>query len=349
MAHKPILYAQDGPIALSEAASSVPKMIRRSFIAAIGALFVSPVASAQQRTKMVRLGLLIAAGPEAGPYLESFKDELRKLGWIDGRNMQIEFRSGVGDVNRLPALVAELIRLKVDLIVASTTPGALAAKSATSDIPIVFGMVSDPVASGVVASLSRPGGNLTGWSNMLPETTNKLLEMLKEAAPKASRIAVLYDAANAAKLLEVKALQSGAQRMGMTLHEYAVRTQEDIRIAFHAIARERHDGLVTLHDTITSPNRNVIVELAAAGRIPAIFQVTEYVDVGGLMSYGLNVVDQWRRSAYYVDRILRGAKPSDLPVEQPMTFEFAVNLKTAKALGIVLPQSLLVRANRIVQ
>ncbi len=213
----------------------------------------------------------------------------------------------------------------------------------------MFGMVSDPVASGIVASLARPGGNVTGWSNMLPETSHKLLELLKEVVPNASRIPVLYDPSNPGKLLEIKVLQTQAQRVGVVLRPLAVRNLDDIKSAFSAMTQERADALVTLQDSVTGDNRKAIVDLANGNRLPAIYQVSEFVEVGGRMSYGMNTVNQWRRSAYYVDRILRGAKPSDLPVEQPMTFEFVVNMKTAKALGLTMPPEIMVRATKVIQ
>ena len=249
----------------------------------------------------------------------------------------------------MPALVAELVRLKVDLILASGTPHALAAKSAQPDLPIVFQMVSDPVASGLVASLARPSGNVTGWSNMLPETSRKLLELLKEVAPTVSRVAVLFDPKNPGKQLELKVLEAEAQRVGVNVRRLEMRSLADLKAAFSAMRRERPDGLVILQDSITSAHRKEIVELAAGARLPAIYQVSEFVDLGGLMSYGLNIVRQYRRSAVYVDRILRGAKPGDLPVEQPTAFELIVNLKTAKALGVTIPRSILLRADRVIE
>ena len=323
---------------------------RRRFLNIVGALLATPlVAEAQTRGKVARIGLVIAGTASANPQVQSFRDELRKLGWIEGQNIIIEIRYAMGDTQRLPVLVAELLHLKVDLIVTTSTPGALAAKSATSETPIVFSMVSDPVASGVVASLARPGGNLTGWSNMLPETSRKLLELLQQLIPKASRFAVVFDPANGGKLLELQVLRADAQRAGLTLQPLEVRNLDDIKAAFAAMTRERPDGLVVLQDTVTGSNRKEIVELAASARFPAIYQVSEFVDIGGLMCYGLNMVAQYRRSAVYVDKILRGAKPGDLPVEQPTVFELVINLKTAKALGLAIPQSIRLRADRLIE
>jgi len=323
---------------------------RRRFLNIAGALLAAPlVAEAQPRGRVARIGLVVAGTVAANQLVESFRDGLRKLGWIEGQNIIIEIRYAMGDTQLLPVLVAELLRLKVDLIVTTSTPGALAAKSATSETPIVFSMVSDPVASGVVASLARPGGNLTGWSNMLPETSRKLLELLQQLIPKASRFAVVFDPANGGKLLEVQVLRADAQRAGLTLQPLEVRNLDDIKAAFAAMTRERPDGLVVLQDTVTGSRRKEIVELAASARFPAIYQVSEFVDIGGLMCYGLNMVAQYRRSAVYVDKILRGAKPGDLPVEQPTVFELVINLKTAKALGLAIPQSIRLRADRLIE
>ena len=319
---------------------------RQVLIVAAALLAVPSAAPAQQRGKVVRLGFVSTGTPAASVFIESFRDELRRLGWVEGQNVLIEYRFAMGNTQRLPALIAELLSLKVDLIVTTSTPGALAAKAATPATPIVFSMVSDPVASGIVASLAKPGGNLTGWSNMLPETSRKLLELLREVIPKASRIAVLFDPSNAGKLLEIKILNAEAQRAALSLQLHEVRDAEAIKAAFASIGHGRIEGLVVLQDSVTGPNRHEIVNLAAKARIPAIYQVSQFVDAGGLMSYGLNMNEQYRRSAAYVDRILRGARPSDLPVEQPTMFELVVNLNAAKALGLVLPQSILLRANR---
>jgi putative tryptophan/tyrosine transport system substrate-binding protein len=315
-----------------------------------GALLAAPFAAvAQQRGKVVRLGFVTSGTISASNFVAGFRDELRKLGWIEGQNIVIEYRYAMGDPKRLPEFVEEFLRLKVDLIVTTSTPGALAAKSATSETPIVFSMVSDPVASGIVTSLARPGGNLTGWSNMLPETSQKLLELLKEIIPKASRFAVVFDPTNPGKLLEIKVLQADARRAGFTLQSLEVRDINNINAAFQSMAHERPDGLVILQDTVTFSNRKEIVELATTARIPATYQVSEFVDLGGLMSYGLNLTGQFRRSAVYVDKILRGAKPGDLAVEQPTMFELVINLKAAKALGVAIPHSILLRADRLIE
>jgi putative ABC transport system substrate-binding protein len=324
---------------------------RRKLLVALGAgVLISPFACfAQRQGKVPRIGFLMPSGDRDSGGGGAVRDELRKLGWVEGRNIIIEYRSAEGKSDRLPALMAELVRLKVDLIVVGGTPAALAAKSAIRDIPIVFSMVSDPVASGLVASLARPGGNLTGWSNMLPETSAKLLELLKELIPKTSRIAILWDPSNPGKVLEIKVLQAAAQRMGLTLQSLRVRGLTDIRAAFSAMTQERPDGLVILQDAVTGSHREAIVQFAASIRLPAIYQVSQFVDAGGLMSYGMNRLRQYRRSAVYVDKILKGAKPADLPIEQPTLFELIVNMKTAKALGIKIPNSILVRADKVIE
>jgi len=314
-------------------------------------ILVSPhVADPQQPAKVVRIGYLSGSSPATFKHhVAGFRDGLRDLGWIEGQNLIIEYRWAEGSTERLPALAAELVRLKVDLIVASSTPGAQAAKHATREIPIVFAMVSDPVASGLVASLAHPGGNVTGWSNILPEMSGKLLELLKEAMPGASRIAVLYDPANPGKALELKELRAAARVLGVTLQSLEVPSPKELEAAFSAMTRRRPDALITFVDAVTLPHRQRIVEFAAKSRLPAIYQVREFVEAGGLMSYGLSVERQMRRAAYFVDKLLRGAKPADLPVEQPTKFELVINLKTAKALGLTIPQSILIRADEVIQ
>jgi putative ABC transport system substrate-binding protein len=328
-------------------------MTRREFLQSLIVSFVlaTPlVAHAQQAGKVYRIGYVSSASPQpAQPGLSAFRQALRDLGWIEGQNVIIETRYTMGDNQQHAALIAEVLRLKVDVIVTTSTPGALAAKAATQETPIVFSMVSDPVATGVVTNLSRPGGNLTGWSNMLPVTTRKLLELLKEVSPTVSRVAVLFDPGNPGKLLEVKALQEDAGSTGLALDPLEVRNLADITAAFASMAQKRTDGLVTLQDAVTGNHRKEIVELAAKARIPAIYQTSEFVAAGGLMSYGMNMVAQYRRSAMYVDKIFRGAKPGNLPVEQPMMFEMVVNPRAAKALGVTIPQSILLRADRVIE
>jgi len=323
---------------------------RRQFLISASFLLAAPLASvAQQRGKVVRVGFVAASTVYGNESIAAFRDELRKLGWIEGQNVIIEPRNAMGDTRQFAALIADLLHLKVDVIVTTSTPAALAAKSATSEIPVVFSMVSDPVASGIVGSLSRPGGNLTGWSNMLAETSSKLIELLGEVIPKAVRFAALFDPSNAGKLLDIKVLQADSRRAGLTLRLLEVRDLADIKAAFAAMTRERPDGLIVLQDAVTGSNRKEIVESATSARLPAVYQVSDFVDLGGLMSYGVHMTRQFRRSAVYVDKILRGAKPGDLPVEQPTAFELVINLKAARTLGVVIPQSILLRADRVVE
>lgn len=324
-------------------------MKRRAFIAGAITLSAAPLAAeAQPAGRVWRIGYL-SGGTMASPATAAFREGLRDRGWVEGQNVIVEYGFAGAVEERYPALVAELIGLKVDVIVTTTTTGALAAKRATTEIPIVFTMVSDPVASGLVASLARPGGNATGWSNILPGTTGKLLELLREAVPGASRIAVLANPTNPGKVLEIKALRNHAQTLGLTLHVVEVPTPPTLDAAFSAIVQTRPDALIVLTDAVTWTERQRIAEFAAKHRVPAIYQVRVFTDAGGLMSYGLDVVGMYRRTAIYIDKIFKGAKPADLPVEQPMLFELVINLKAAKALGLKIPPSLLVRADEVLQ
>ena len=327
-------------------------MQRRGFLGSltIGLLAWALPAEAQQPKKVWRIGFLTSGSSGAGqPVVAALREGLRDRGWVEGQNIVVEYRWGEGSNERLPALAAELVALKVDLIVTSSTPAALAAKRATTQIPIVFGMVSDPVASGLVASLAHPGGNATGWSNILPEMAGKLLGLITEAVPKASRIAVLRNPTNPGKVLEFKAIRDQAPSLGVTIQSVEVPTQATLDAALSAMGRARPDALIVLVDAVTGSHGGQISEFAAKHRVPAIYQVRDFTDAGGLMSYGLNRQSMDRRSGLYVDKILRGAKPADLPVEQPTTFELVINLKTAKALGLTIPPSVLGRADEVIQ
>jgi putative ABC transport system substrate-binding protein len=252
-------------------------------------------------------------------------------------------------LEQLPDLVAELVRLKVDLIVAVSPQPVQAAKEATTTVPIVMVAVADPVTYGFVTSLARPGGNITGVSLLLPELNAKRLELLREMVPKLSRAAVLWNAANPFRALDLKVAQAGARALGVTLQSLEVRGPDDFDRVFEAASRARTRALITLEDPLTFTHRTRIVGLAAKHRLPAIYGLREYVDAGGLMSYAPILLDNFRRAATYVDKILKGAKPADLPVEQPTRFELVVNLKTAKALGLTVPQSVLIRADQVIQ
>jgi putative ABC transport system substrate-binding protein len=326
-------------------------MDRRTFLAATGAvLLAAPLAAeAQQAGKPFRIGYIGSSSGTSQHLVAAFREGLRDRGWVEGQNVIIEYRWAGGMAERYPTLLAELVGLKVDLIVTTTTTGALAAKRATTEIPIVFTMVSDPVASGLVASLARPGGNATGWSNILSETSGKLLELLREAVPGVSRIAILANLTNPGKALELKALSDQAQTLGVTLQSVEVPSPTTLDAAFSANEQTHPEALITLVDAVTLSQRQRIVEFAAKHRVPAIYQVREFTDAGGLMSYGLNMPGMFRHTAIYVDRILKGAKPADLPVEQPTMFELVINLKTAKALGLTIPPSLRVRADEVIE
>jgi putative ABC transport system substrate-binding protein len=326
-------------------------MRRRQFIALAGGAAAWPLAArAQQSIKLKRIGF-ISSGSAAGiqPRFVCFMDGLRQFGWIEGQTISIERRWGVGSSEPLAILAEELTRLKLDLIVATGTPAAQVLHRMTRDIPVVFVMVSDPVASGIVKSLARPGENVTGFSNFLPATTGKLLELIKTIVPAASRIAFLYDPANEGKLLELRELQASAQVLGVALEPRELRTSDDIENAFMAMAKTRPEALIVPSDGVTLGSLRRIVELAATIRLPAIYQTRDFVEAGGLMSYGPNVCQHHRRAASYVDRILKGARPVDLPVELPTTFELLINVKTAKALGLEIPPTLLALADEVIE
>jgi ABC-type uncharacterized transport system substrate-binding protein len=327
-------------------------MDRRAFIGTLasGLLAAPRDVEAQPVKKPWRIGYLSGgSSPVMAPYVAAFREGLRNRGLIEGENIVVEYRWADGNNEKLPALAGELVALKVDLLVASGTPAAVAAKRATSQIPIVFTTVSDPAASGLVASLARPEGNATGWSTILPDMGGKLLGLIREAVPSASRIAVLANPTNSGTVLGLKAMRDQAPSLGVTIQSVEVPTPGSLDAAFSTMGSARPDALVTLFDTVTLSNRGRIVEFAARHRIPAIYQLKEFADAGGLMSYGPSLQGMLRRTAIYVERILKGAKPADLPVEQPTTFELVINLKTAKALGLTIPPSLLQRADQVIE
>ena len=325
---------------------------RRTFIGtvAVGVLAGPLPARAQRAEKVWRIGYLdqgSAAGN--GPYFEAFRQGLRDLGWTEGKNITIEVRFAEGKTERLPALAAELARQRVDLIATASTPAALAAKQATSTIPIVMGFVADPVGSGVVRSLARPGGNITGWTHQGLELRGKYLELLKEAVPDAIRFGVLWNPANPVHHLSMGTIEAAARRLKVELYPVGVQEPKEIEGAFSTLAGKRVDALVVFPDGMFIAQMSVIVGLAARRRLPAMYGVREYAEAGGLMSYGTNLLDMFRLSASFVDKILKGARPADLPVEQPTKFELIVNLKTANALGLTIPSALLQRADEIIQ
>jgi len=305
---------------------------------------------AQPAGKVPRVGYLEpGVGGSGTPFFEAFRQGLADLGWVEGQNIAIELRTADGKYERLPDLAAELVRLKVDVIFASSTPAAVAAKRATTTIPIVIGRVADPVESGIVASLARPGGNITGWTHQGLELRVKYLDFLKEAVPGATRIGVLWNPANPIHGPSLKTIEAAAQALTVELHPVGVRKPEEIEGAFSTLVRKRVQALTVFQDGMFLARGPQIVALAARNRLPAMYAATELVRGGGLMGYGVNLPEMYRRGSSFVDRILKGTKPADLPVEQPTKFELVINLKTAKALGLTIPQSILVRADEIIQ
>jgi putative ABC transport system substrate-binding protein len=327
---------------------------RRAFIGSLaGGIVVAPLAAeAQQAAKIARIGYL-AGNLAGGPHVaEAFRQGLRDLGYVEGRNVVIEYRDAEGKFERLPALAAELVALKVDVIVAANNLAALAAKQATRTLPIVFAAVGDPVTSGLVTSLARPGGNVTGLSMLAQELVGKRLELLTQAVPGVSRVAVLWQPGAVPERTDkdiLKGADVAARALGVRCHFVEARGPEDFDRAFSDMTRARADALTVLPSTMFGNERTRLVDLAAKNRLPAVYQSREFVDAGGLMSYGPNFADLFRRAATYVDKILKGAKPGDLPVEQPTKFELVINLKTAKALGLTIPPSLLGRADEVIQ
>ncbi len=304
-------------------------------------------AAGQQATKIHRVGFL--ATSSRSPYNEAFLKSLRELGYVEGQNLAVEFRFSGERVERFSDLAAELVRLKVDIIYAATTLPAQAAKKATTTIPIVFGIVADPIGAGLVASLARPGGNVTGLTNISPELSGKRLELLKETFPRIRRVAVLLNPANPTARLKLKESEGAARSLGLKLHTLEARDSAQLDSVFSALMKERADALVMFGDPVFTAYRGRIVELAAKNRLPAMYEEREWAVIGGLMAYGPNLIEQVRRAVFYVDKILKGAKPADLPVEQPTKFELVINLKTAKALGLTIPQSVLVRADEVIR
>jgi putative tryptophan/tyrosine transport system substrate-binding protein len=302
----------------------------------------------QHRSKAARIGILCPITC-SGPSVDAFRQELRELGYTEGRDIALEFRSAEGAPERLPDLAAELIGL-VDVIYTTWGTGAaLAAKQATTTIPIVMGAAGDPVVAGLVTSLARPGGNITGVSSLALELEGKRLELLKELLRKVSRVAVLWDSANPYSALAFKQEQIAAQALGLKLQPVRASAADAFAEAFAAISNERPEALVVHAYIATLRHRHQIVQFAAQKRLPAVYPLRDFVDAGGLLSYGASLPDISRRAATYVDKILKGSKPADLPVEQPTKFELVVNMRTAKALGLTIPPSILIRADQIIE
>ena len=324
-----------------------------SILVAVVLLVLGVIAEAQQPKKVPRIGYLSSQDPAS----ESIRSEpiraaLRDLGYIEGQNIAMEYRYSEGKRDRYPELAAELVRLKVDIIlVTGGGPTIRAAMNATKTIPIVMvGEGPDPVEAGFIESLARPGGNVTGVTNLGSELGGKRLELLKEAVPKVARVAVLYDPANANSVHEVKELLPAAARaLRLTIQPWEVRAADGFEKVFAALSKQRPDGLYVGGGPLMYPNRKRIADLALKSRLPSMYVRREFVDAGGLMYYGADIADSYRRVAYYVDRILKGAKPADLPVEQPTKFELVINLKTAKQIGLTIPPEVLARANRLIK
>jgi putative tryptophan/tyrosine transport system substrate-binding protein len=309
-----------------------------------------PGAEAQQPTKIPRLGYL--SGIDAATHStrsDAFRQSLRQLGYIERQNIIVEYRYAEGKLDRLPELAAELVRLNVDVILASAPPPTRAAKGATSTIPIVMAFDDDPVGNGFVATLARPGGNITGLSSLAPEISGKQLELLKEIVPKLSRVGVLGTSTVPQYAQVVKEIELAAKAFGVEVQYLDVLNAKGIESAFRAASKEHADAVVVLGSPILNSQRKQIVKLAAKSRLPLTSSRPEYVEDGALMTYGVNINDLFRRAAIYVDKILKGAKPADLPIEQPTKFELIINLKTAKQIGLTIPPKVLARADRVIQ
>jgi putative tryptophan/tyrosine transport system substrate-binding protein len=325
---------------------------RRELIAALGSTTMWPfMAHAQVGGRKYTIGVFTAGNEQAAdPALNGgFIEALRELGWVEGKNVGFEYRYAENWLERLSGLAADLVQRKVDVIAAAGTLAPLAAKRATTAIPIVLTSAGDPVGSGLVASLARPGGNVTGMSLMASDLGAKRLELLREVLPRLSRVAVLRNAENTYSVLVFKQMEAAGRTLGIDVRSLEVRGPDDFDSAFEAARGLHPDALITVEDPLTTNFKTPIAEFTAAQQLPSLYGIREFVAAGGFMSYGANLADLIRRSAYYVDKIFRGAKPADLPVQQPTKFEMVINLKTAKALGLELPASLLARANEVIE
>jgi ABC-type uncharacterized transport system substrate-binding protein len=328
-------------------------MSKKILVFALGAMLsaLSFPAEAQQPGKIPRIGLLISASASTDQHrATAFSKGLRDLGYLEGQNIAVEYRFAEGKVDELPALAAELVRLKVDIIVVEGGQGIRAAQRASSTIPIIMTTVSDPVALGFAASLARPGGNITGLSLFAPELGGKRLELLKEVVPRLSRVAVLGSQDALSSGAQIKEMEVAARALGLQLYPTEWRGGADnLPAAFSAAAKARVGALIALSDPRMLANRHLIAELSVKNRLPNVYQASEFAEAGGLMTYGTNFADLFRRAATFVDKILKGAKPADLPVEQPTKFEFVINLKTAKQIGLTIPPNVLARADKVIR
>jgi putative ABC transport system substrate-binding protein len=300
--------------------------------------------------KIRRIGVLTPRSPsDIALWHHAFQQGLHDLGWVEGKNISIEYRYAKGKRDHLPDLAADLLRLNVEVVVVVSVYAARAVQQANKAIPIVMASAADPVQLGLVASLARPGGNITGLSEITPEMAGKRLELLKEMVPKLSRVAVLWDPGNDASALSWKEIQSPASQLGLRLHSLEARSPKDFDKAFESATRARAGALAVMPAQLFGANLKRIADLAAKNRLPSIWHLSEFVDSGGLAAYGPDRSDQFRRAAYFVDKILKGAKPAELPVEQPVKFEFVVNLKAAKQIGLTIPPNVLARADRVIK
>jgi ABC-type uncharacterized transport system substrate-binding protein len=327
-------------------------MDRRAFIGFfVGGFLAAPLAARAQEGKTWRIGFLEAGAPAANQhFLDAFKRGLHEQGYVEGQNVVVVERWADGNVERFPALLDELVQLKVEIIVVASTPGAVAARAAVKTVPVIFVGVGDPVGNGIVASLGRPGGNLTGFSQAEEEgLVGKRIELFREAVPPIDRLALIWNSTAPGVALRLKEARSSAAKFRVTLRPFDVRDAKELDGTFAAISKDRLTRLMVLADPLTVSNRVHIVELAAKARLPAIYPFLEFTRVGGLMAYGPSIPELFRRAAGYVGKILKGAKPADLPIEQPTKFDLVINLKTAKALGLTIPPSLLGRADELIQ
>ena len=324
-------------------------MHRRKFIALLGGAAAWPLA-ARAQPKIHRVGFMgnSTAALEAN-LVGAFRDGLHELGYEEGRNVIIEYRWADGKYERFPALVAELIAAKVDVIVTAGTPAALAVKKTTTTVPLVMVAVGDPVGTGLVPSLARPGGNLTGLSSIAPDLEGKRLDILREVVPTLSHVAIFFDSLNPFHVASMRQAHAAAQAMGIKLQQHDIRKSEDLDGVFAAIRKERPDALLILADRVFLHNRQRMMDFTEEQRLPNINAYTELVEAGGLMSYGPSYEDMHKRAAIYVDKIIKGAKPADLPIEQPSKFTFNINLKVAKALGLSVPSSLVTLADKVIE
>jgi putative tryptophan/tyrosine transport system substrate-binding protein len=326
------------------------KVFLISILVIVAHLTVGVLAAAQQPARIPRIGILAGASvSNVSPRVEAFRQRLRELGYVEEKNIAIEYRYAEGKRERLPDLAAELVRLKVDVIVAFSPAAILAAKKASPTIPIVFASVGDPVGDGLVSSLARPGGNITGLSAMSPDLDGKRLELLKEAFPKVARVAFFWPSGGTRGNRTLTDMEAAAKALGLKLLSLPVRGLDDFESAFARAKRDGAQALITTANSLIITQQRQLLGFAAKNRLPAMYPTSEFVEAGGLISYAPNNADLWRRAATYVDKILKGAKPADLPVEQPTKFELVINLKTAKQIGLIIPQSVLYRADKIIK